>query len=162
MDRKLDKILACVDFSPYSLLTMEYALEFAKGRQTQILVFNVINQSDLRGIEMAAGHFPGCFPSGMTSQEYINRIKEERSGKIKLMIKEHFFDEKSRMSIKIDTGIPYECILNAIETEGIDLVVMANKGRSNLERFLFGSSAEKVFRHSPVPVASVREREKIS
>ena len=75
---------------------------------------------------------------------------------------DHFFDEKSKLTTKIDTGVPFECILQAIETEGIDLVVMANKGRSNIARVLFGTAAEKVFRHSPVPVVSVRDRERFT
>jgi len=29
------------------------------------------------------------------------------------------------------------------------IIKMANKGRGNLSRVLFGSAAEKVFRHSP-------------
>ncbi|HKK00421.1 MAG TPA: universal stress protein [Desulfotignum sp.] len=36
------------------------------------------------------------------------------------------------------------------------IIKMANKGRGNLSRVLFGSAAEKVLRHSPVPVVSVR------
>jgi len=47
------------------------------------------------------------------------------------------------MAIKIDTGIPFECILKTIETEEIDLVIMSNKGRGNLSRVLFGSVAER-------------------
>lgn len=67
---------------------------------------------------------------------------------------------KLNIEFKIDVGIPSEQILEIIETEGIDLVVIANKGRGNISRFLFGSSAEKVFRHSPVPVVSVSDRKK--
>ena len=157
MDAPINKILACVDFSPYSLLTMEYALEFAGEEQAQIIVLNVINQHDVRGIEMAAGFFPGYFAGGMDAREYIKQVRKDRTQKLKQMIKEHFFEDKSRMSIQIDTGIPYDCILKAIKTEEIDLVVMANKGRSNIGNFLVGSCAEKVFRHSPVPVVSVRD-----
>jgi len=32
---------------------------------------------------------------------------------------QNFFDEKSKMTIKIDTGIPFEYIFNEIETEEI-------------------------------------------
>ena len=80
--------------------------------------------------------------------------------KIRVLLKEYFFENKSDMNFKVDVGIPSEAILKTIETETIDLVVMANKGRGNISRFLFGSSAEKVFRHSPVPVVSVREPKK--
>jgi nucleotide-binding universal stress UspA family protein len=55
-------------------------------------------------------------------------------------------------------GLPAEQILKTIETESVNLIVMANKGRGNISRFLFGSTAEKVFRHSVVPVVSVRDR----
>ena len=100
------------------------------------------------------------FPNKISVEGYVKELKKDRHGMIKSMIKENFFDEKSMMSIKIDTGIPFESILNAVETENADLIVMANKGRGNISKVLFGSSAEKVFRHSPVPVVSVRDKTK--
>ena len=157
---KIKKILACVDFSQYSLMTLEYAVELAKRFQTEIVVFNVINQRDINGIEMVSGYFPGYFSSEINAEDLVGKLKKDRLGKIKIMIKESFFNEKSMMSIKIDMGVPFECILKAVETEDIDLIVMANKGRGNISRVLFGSAAEKVFRHSPVPVISVRDKTK--
>mgnify|MGYP002642551182 CR=1 FL=1 len=157
---KINKILACVDFSDYSLMTLEYAVELAKGSETQIIVFNVINQGDINSIEMVGGYFPGYFVDTINAEDYLKDQKKDRYEKMKAIIKENFFDEKSRMSMKIDVGIPFESILKAVETEDIDLVVMANKGRGNISRVLFGSVAEKVFRHSPVPVVSVRDKNK--
>jgi len=153
---KIKKILACIDFSDYSLMTIAYAVELAKGTEIEIIVFNVINQRDINMVEMVR-HYA---PDKINVEDYIKDLKKERHGEIKAIIKENFFDEKSRMAIKIDAGIPFECILNEIETEEIDLVVMSNKGRGNLSRVLFGSVAEKVFRHSPVPVVSVRDKNK--
>ena len=153
---KINKILACIDFSQYSLMTLEYAVELAKGTGKQIIVFNVINQQDLDSIERVRSYFTGK----INVDDYVKEIRKDRQKKIKTMIKEKFFDEKSMMSLKIDTGIPFECILKAINEEEVDLVVMANKGRGNISKILFGSAAEKVFRHSPVPVVSVRDKNK--
>jgi len=158
MNQKITKILACVDFSDYSPMVLEYAVALSKGADTQILVLNVINQRDIAGAEMVFSYYPGSFANVLNTEDYIRDLKKERTEKIKQMIKDWFFDQKAMMEIKIDVGVPFECILKTIETEHIDLVVMANKGRGNISRVLFGSAAEKVFRHSPVPVVSVRER----
>ncbi len=155
---KINKILACVDLSDYSLMTLEYAVEFAKGTQAQIIVLNVINQRDINSVEMINAYVS----NEINIENYVKELRKERHGMIENMIMENFFDEKFMMSIKIDTGIPFECILNAAKTEGADLIVMANKGRGNLSRVLFGSVAEKVFRHSPFPVVNVRDKLKLN
>ncbi len=153
MNKKINKILACVDFSDYSLRVLECAIELSNTSYTHILVYNVINQRDINMLETVSRYVP----DKVHVETYIRDMKKERVKKIRTMLKEHFFENKSDMNFKVDVGIPSEAILRTIETEEIDLVVMANKGRGNIARFLFGSSAEKVFRHSPVPVVSVRD-----
>jgi len=156
MNNKINKILACIDFSEYSLMVLEYAIELADMAHTQILVYNVINQRDINMLETVSRYVP----NKLHVETYIRDMKKERVKKIRVLLKENFFENKSDMNFKVDVGIPSEAILKTIETETIDLVVMANKGRGNISRFLFGSCAEKVFRHSPVPVVSVREPKK--
>jgi nucleotide-binding universal stress UspA family protein len=46
-------------------------------------------------------------------------------------------------------------VLNYIQSEGIDLVIMGTHGRKGLEHIIFGSVAERVVKHSPVPVLTV-------
>jgi len=41
-------------------------------------------------------------------------------------------------------------------TRGVDSIVMATAGRTGLAHLLIGSVAEKVVRHAPVPVLTVR------
>lgn len=53
-------------------------------------------------------------------------------------------------------GIPAEEILNYAENNDIDLIVMGTKGLRGIEKFLLGSVAENVIRHSKVPVLIVR------
>ena len=53
---------------------------------------------------------------------------------------------------KVVTGNPSTEILKAIESEGIDLVIMGSHGRKKLRETIFGSVAENVVKNSPVPV----------
>jgi len=46
------------------------------------------------------------------------------------------------------------CILAA--ARGADSIIMATHGRTGLDHILIGSIAEKVVRHSPVPVLTIR------
>ena len=55
-------------------------------------------------------------------------------------------------------GQPWEKILEAIKTSGADLLVMGTHGRRGLSRVFLGSVAEKVLRHSPIPVLTTGGR----
>ena len=154
--KKINKILACIDFSEYSLMVLKYAVDLVKESNAQIVVYNVINKRDVEKVEIVSKHSS----DKISVENYVNDQKKERQRMISEMIKEYFFGKKINMSFIVDVGIPSIQILKIIETESVDLVVMANKGRGNISRFLFGSAAEKVFRHSPVTVVSVRDREK--
>ena len=57
----------------------------------------------------------------------------------------------------IRRGRPADEIVAAARESGADLVAMATHGRTGLGRLLFGSVAEAVLRHAPVPVFMIRE-----
>lgn len=52
-------------------------------------------------------------------------------------------------------GWPAEKIMEYSEKNKVDLIIMSTHGRSGITRFTFGSVAEKVSRHSVVPVMTV-------
>lgn len=56
----------------------------------------------------------------------------------------------------VDSGDPYQVILDHADDEEIDLVVMGTHGRTGTDRYLLGSITEKVVRTSDVPVVTVR------
>ncbi len=54
-------------------------------------------------------------------------------------------------------GTPAPSILSAIQANDIDLVVMSSHGETGLVRWVMGSVAQKIVRHSPAPVMVLRD-----
>jgi nucleotide-binding universal stress UspA family protein len=48
-----------------------------------------------------------------------------------------------------------ECILDCARERNIDLIVVGTHGRSGLSKALLGSVAERIFRHSDIPVLTI-------
>lgn len=59
-------------------------------------------------------------------------------------------------SIEVATGSIYEEILNAAETKGANLIVIAGRERRRLDRFMTGSNAEKIVRYVHCSVLVVK------
>lgn len=57
-------------------------------------------------------------------------------------------------------GVPYEAIPEQAARLGVDLIVMASRGRTGVKHTLLGSVAERVVRSSSVPVCTVPVRRK--
>jgi nucleotide-binding universal stress UspA family protein len=56
----------------------------------------------------------------------------------------------------VGRGEPYREIVDYAERHGLDLVVMPTHGRRGLERFVLGSTSERVVRRADVPVLTMR------
>ena len=65
-----------------------------------------------------------------------------------------------RAETRVRRGEPVAEILAAAREEDADLIAMTTHGRSGPARLLFGSVAEGVLRHSPIPVFLMRQTER--
>jgi nucleotide-binding universal stress UspA family protein len=54
---------------------------------------------------------------------------------------------------------PANAILDVVEGRNMDIVVMSTHGRGGVARWVYGSVADKVLRHSHVPVLLIRATE---
>jgi nucleotide-binding universal stress UspA family protein len=151
--KKINKILVCVDLSEYSTANLEYAISIAGNGGAEIIILNVLNQRDINAAKMVSNYYP----DKINVQEYVKEKIEDRREEIKKIIREQFSEHQSSISIQMAMGVPFEEILKKAEEEKVDLIIMGNKGKGNIARTLFGSQAEKVFRHSPIPVVSIRK-----
>lgn len=62
-------------------------------------------------------------------------------------------------TIEVQIGSTASAICEAVQTDAIDLIVMSSRGQSGFKRWMLGSVAQKVARHSSVPVLVLREDE---
>jgi nucleotide-binding universal stress UspA family protein len=72
-------------------------------------------------------------------------------------------DDLVSRNVKVRTqvghGAAAEEIVLIAKTEGADLIVISTHGSTGLERWVFGSVAEKVVRLAECPVLTVRQKE---
>jgi nucleotide-binding universal stress UspA family protein len=144
------KILVAVAFSRYTPTLLAYASEMAQNLNAELLVANVINIRNIEAISSVES-----MGYSVDTEAYRKSLEEERRNEIQKLLKDlPVAPEKVRVIFKV--GHPFEKLLQMVQEEGVDLVVMGLKGRTDLEHVLLGSVAEKMFRHSPVPVLSCR------
>jgi len=160
--KSFHKIMVGCDFSKYSNETLECAVALAEKLQADLIVVNVINQKEIDTIlRVAEGQFDRNIEKYVekTAQEYEAKVKADRTLQMEKLIEEVGC---AHLPIKkvFRVGVPFQELIRAIEDEGADLLVMGQKGRTDLIDVLFGSNAEKVFRRCPVPLLSVRPKKK--
>jgi nucleotide-binding universal stress UspA family protein len=156
--KNIIKIMVGLDLSSYSKDTLSYAATLAGKLQAELVIVNVINKRDMDTIlKVAEGQFDRNIEKYVEKSvdDYAKRMKEERTREIEKLIDEIGCADLTIKKV-FRIGVPFQELISAIEDEGADLMVMGQKGRSDLAGVLFGSNAEKVFRRCPIPLLSVR------
>jgi nucleotide-binding universal stress UspA family protein len=147
--KTIHRILVAIDFSQFSKYILEYAVTLAEPLNADLVLANVINQRDIDIVNRLSVNI------NLNAQEYINQTRNERLQAMDVMMHDLRAAHLTYQKI-IKTGTPFVELVQAIADTQADLTIMGSKGRGNIAGVLFGSTAEKLFRRSPVPLLSLR------
>jgi len=145
--------MVAVDFSEYSPKIADHAGRLAEDLGAELLFVNVINQRDIDMVKQIAP-----FTDKISVKGYIDGLTEDRTEEMQNLLKEA---DCSRIPHRflVKTGVPFVELIETAKEEKVNMVVMGTQGRGNVASILFGSQAEKMFRHCPVPLLSIREKQ---
>jgi nucleotide-binding universal stress UspA family protein len=140
----LTKILCPIDFSAGSQQAMRVAVRLANEHGAELVLLHT-------------WHVPPMAFSGesMLSAEIIQEMRDDAQRGLDAAFHAAAVLGAKRATAKLATGVPWDTITETAEA-GFELIVIGTHGRTGLPRFLLGSVAEKVVRHAPCSVLTVR------
>ena len=146
------KILAPLDGSELAECTLRHVRTIATACRIPEVVL-------LRVVEPLSSSVVAAYAeAGSAGAEMITRAekqtREDAENYISEVSKTFKKEGLSTKAVILD-GNAAEVILDYAKDNNVDLIVMSTHGRSGISRFAFGSVADKVVRHSVVPVLTV-------
>jgi nucleotide-binding universal stress UspA family protein len=141
-------ILVAIDFSKAARKALFKAISLASSGRAELLVLHVIDQHGLDEVAMLMQ---------VSEDELRDRLeREHRDHLSSLLVEVMGSTEEVPFRPLISWGRPFQQILAKASEFAVDLIVLGNAGRTaDLERALFGSTAERVLRGAPCPVLCV-------
>jgi nucleotide-binding universal stress UspA family protein len=143
-----NKILVPLDGSPLAECTLEHVKSVTSGSPVpEVVLFRVVEP-------ILSNEASAWAQAGYSAVEVDNRRKEEVK-KYLSQVAEKLIAQGINARGEVEFGRPADTILDYAEKNQFDVIVMSTHGRSGISRWAFGSVAEKISRHSNIPVLIV-------
>lgn len=145
---KFNKILVPLDFSEYSEKSLEYALSLAEiyGAQLTLLHAIVLHYEDV-GEE-----------THLKQLEEMVKLQEKNSYERLERQNQKAGQRGVSVTSEVVRGVSAaDAILEFIDDHPHDLIILGTHGRAGVKKWLYGSVAEQVVRHSPIPVLTIHK-----
>lgn len=146
MTQLFRKILVPHDLSDAAAAALDVAADLAARHRGSLTVIHVIAPVYPVSAFAGAGEMPVWVPPDDLRGETRKRLEAEVARVVRRRV--------ARVTCRVVVGDPHHCIVEAARRA--DSIVMATLGRTGLAHLVIGSVAEKVVRHSPVPVLTLR------
>ena len=150
---KYKKVLFCTDFSDNSDYAFDYAFGIAKRDEALLYILHVNPITPQQETYLRT----------YLNEEQFDEIGKKRHKEINQQFNDRYLcqiRDKNNVQVVIKSGREDEAIIKFAVQENVDLIVIGKHGKTGLESAVFGSVAEKVVRHSPIPVYIIPRKAK--
>ncbi len=143
------KMLVPLDGSEFSECSLEHVKSIASGCNVpETVILRVVEPLSAESVAALAQAGDDLLSKAeedtkTDAREYIDKTKD-RLAKEGLMVETAIVD-----------GRAAEKILDYAKNQQADIIVMTTHGKSGISRWFFGSVAQKVLQHSPIPVLMI-------
>jgi len=144
---EIHRILVAVDFSEHAQRALDEAIGLAKKFGAELHLLHCYESYPAAAIG---------FPYNVTMPENLEReIREAAEARLATW-REKATAHEARAEQHLVTDLPSHGIVALAEKLPADLIVMGTHGLTGLKHALLGSVAERVIRHAPCPVLTVK------
>jgi nucleotide-binding universal stress UspA family protein len=147
-----DTILVPTDGSAAAGRALEEAIALASETGATLHVLYVVDTGAARWSAIGDDEFGAEVQQVL---EYLEREGETATDDLATVAE----DAGVEVVTAVEEGTPHRCILEYAADNDVDVVVMGTHGRRGLDRFILGSTTERVVRTADIPVLTVRYEE---
>ena len=148
MNFAIARVLVPVDFSPCSELAFRYATSLASRLGASVNLLHVVEDPVATGAWSSEVQIPDLPDLRKTLiRDAARRLEQYRAVAEVPGV---------RVVTTVRMGQTAEVIGEYAKSSGIDLIVMGTHGRGGLAHVFMGSVAERMVRHAPCPVLTIR------
>ncbi len=140
------KVLVGTDFSEPADAARRMAIELARRLGAELEIVHV--EEPLPAYAFAEGPLPNLPKLQEEVRSWAERELEEQAKEVR--------GAGVSVTTAVLLGTPANTIVERARNEGVDLIVAGTHGRTGLEHVLIGSVAERIVRHAPCPVLTVK------
>lgn len=144
----MEKILVPCDFSITAVNAFRFALDVAAKSNGKIFLLNVIELPVLQDAVV--------MPVLTFEQDFMKNLRDSAIAEFEKLSKQYNHHGVD-IEYHVEYGLPGKMITTFTEDHAVDLIIMGSNGATGLREFFIGSNAERVVRHSPVPVLVLKD-----
>jgi nucleotide-binding universal stress UspA family protein len=148
------KIMAACDLSPHAVQVLKHAARLSLRLDSELLIVKIIDQKEIDSVKAYFSKISEA-RENTTLDDYLKEMKKERTIDIQNLMRS-IPRKDLKYKILIRVGRPHQELMKVINEKDVDLVIMGTRAKKNFRGFLFGATAEKMFRMCPVPLLRIR------